>query len=54
MPPAARKEKLNPDSHSIFPRYKMIEETIIPLMDDETIFFIFYFQQVISATSELL
>lgn len=41
-----KKEKVNPDSHSILPLYRMIEETTIPELEDETLFFIFYFQQV--------
>jgi hypothetical protein len=41
-----KKEKVNPDTHSIFPMYRMVEETVIPALDDETLFFIFYFQQV--------
>lgn len=44
IPTWPKKEKLNPDSHSIFPKYRMIEESTIKLMDVETIFFIFYFQ----------
>ena len=46
VPSSMKKEKLNPDSHSIFPLCRMIEETVTPVLDDETLFFIFYFQQV--------
>ena len=45
IPNAPKKIKINPDSHSIFPRYRMIEETTIPNLDQETLFFIFYYQQ---------
>lgn len=49
-----KKEKVNPDSHSIFPMYRMVEETVIPVLDDETLFFIFYFQQVRCSDPEQL
>ncbi len=45
IPTPERKEKINPDSHSILPRYRMIEETTINKMEDQTLFFIFYFQE---------
>lgn len=46
IPTAEKKEKINPDSHSILPRYRMIDETSIANMEQETLFFIFYFQSV--------
>ena len=46
IPTSEKKEKINPDSHSIFPRYRMIEESSITNMDKETLFFIFYYQPV--------
>lgn len=45
VPSNMKKEKVNPESHSILPLYRMIEETTIPELEDETLFFIFYFQQ---------
>jgi hypothetical protein len=44
IPIPANKGRVNPDIHSIFPKYRMLEETTIPLMDNETLFFIFYYQ----------
>lgn len=43
-----KKEKVSTDYYHIIPNYRMIEENNIPHMDHETLFFIFYYQNVSS------
>lgn len=45
-PTNPKKQKWNPDFHSILPRYKMIDEGVVNLMDLQTLFLIFYHQHV--------
>ena len=46
MPTSAKKEGLRTSTHSIFPSYRMIDESVISKMELDTVFFIFYFQKV--------
>lgn len=45
-PTPLKKEGLNTDTHSIFPTYRMIDESAISKMELDTVFFIFYYQKV--------
>lgn len=40
-----KKEGLNTKKHTIFPTYKMIDESSISKMELDTLFFIFYYQK---------
>lgn len=46
-PTPLKKEGLKTSNHSIFPSYRMIDESAISKMELDTVFFIFYFQKVI-------
>lgn len=44
----SKKTKWNPDTHSILPRYKMVDESVVNSMDLQTLFLMFYHQHVVS------
>lgn len=45
-PTPLKKEGLNSTCHSIFPTFRMIDESAISKMELDTVFFIFYYQKV--------